>query len=117
MTARMLAGVSGAVSLNPNKLLKFSEHTICCVRRFHSKVARPARFCAMRRRVSLFLTSRVRWTESVQVMRGQGIETFIEVGPKDVLTKLLRHIDRKAKGIALSHAEALSAFVAEQGEA
>jgi [acyl-carrier-protein] S-malonyltransferase len=59
------------------------------------------------------LTSRVRWTESVQAMRAAGIETFIEVGSKDVLTGLLRRIDRKATGVALNSAEAVAAFIAE----
>ncbi len=61
------------------------------------------------------LTGRVRWTESIQMMRNAGIETFIEIGPKDVLTGLLRRIDRKATGITLNSAEALRAFLAEHG--
>jgi [acyl-carrier-protein] S-malonyltransferase len=40
------------------------------------------------------LTSPVRWTESVRWMIGQGVTRFIEVGPKEVLTGLLRRIDR-----------------------
>ena len=38
------------------------------------------------------LTSRVRWTETIEAMREQGIDTFIELGPKDVLTKLCTRI-------------------------
>ncbi|MBN1284192.1 MAG: ACP S-malonyltransferase [Anaerolineae bacterium] len=59
------------------------------------------------------LTARVRWTESVQAMRAAGVETFIEIGAKDVLTGLLRRIDRKAQGIALNSAESVRAFIAE----
>jgi len=40
------------------------------------------------------LTSPVRWTESVRWMIGQGVAHFVEVGPKEVLTGLLRRIDR-----------------------
>jgi [acyl-carrier-protein] S-malonyltransferase len=40
------------------------------------------------------LTSPVRWTESIRWMIEQGATRFIEVGPKDVLTGLLRRIDR-----------------------
>jgi [acyl-carrier-protein] S-malonyltransferase len=40
------------------------------------------------------LTSPVRWTESVRWMIAQGVTRFIEVGPKEVLTGLLRRIDR-----------------------
>jgi [acyl-carrier-protein] S-malonyltransferase len=39
------------------------------------------------------LTSPVRWTESIQFMIGKGVTRFVEVGPKDVLTGLIRRID------------------------
>ena len=47
------------------------------------------------------LTSCVRWTESIQFMRAQGVDTFIELGSGNVLCGLLKRIDRKAKRIAL----------------
>ena len=40
------------------------------------------------------LTSPVRWAESVRWMIGQGVSSFVEVGPKEVLTGLTRRIDR-----------------------
>ncbi len=45
------------------------------------------------------LTSPVRWTESVRWMIGQGVTRFVEVGPKGVLTSLLRRIDRAVEGL------------------
>ena len=51
--------------------------------------------------VSAQLTSPVRWTESIEFMREQGITTFIEFGPKAVLKGLLRRIDRNLIGIAV----------------
>lgn len=39
------------------------------------------------------LTSPVRWTESVRYMVEQGVTSFIEVGPKDVLSGLIKRID------------------------
>ena len=36
--------------------------------------------------------SSVRWTETIQFMRSQGVEEFVECGPGKVLTKLLRQI-------------------------
>lgn len=42
------------------------------------------------------LVSPVRWTESMQTLRARGVDTFAEVGPGDVLTKLMRRIDRSA---------------------
>ncbi len=47
------------------------------------------------------LTSRVRWTESVQFLLAQGVTTFLEVGSGNVLSGLLRRIDREAKGVPL----------------
>lgn len=47
------------------------------------------------------LTSRVRWTESIQWLVAHGVTTFIEMGSEAVLTGLLRRIDRDARGITL----------------
>jgi [acyl-carrier-protein] S-malonyltransferase len=51
------------------------------------------------------LTSRVRWTESIQWMLAQGITTFIEVGSGSVLSGLLRRIDRSAQALTLGSPE------------
>ena len=40
------------------------------------------------------LTSRVRWTESIQTMASLGVTTFIEVGTGSVLSGLIKRIDR-----------------------
>jgi [acyl-carrier-protein] S-malonyltransferase len=39
------------------------------------------------------MQSRVRWTESVQLMIGNGINTFVEVGSGEVLLGLVKRID------------------------
>ena len=49
--------------------------------------------------LSAQLTSRVRWTESIQGMVANGMTTFVEVGSGSVLSGLLRRIDRSVKGI------------------
>ncbi len=41
------------------------------------------------------ITSPVRWEESIRRMIAEGVDTFIEVGPGKVLSKLLVRIDRK----------------------
>jgi [acyl-carrier-protein] S-malonyltransferase len=63
------------------------------------------------------LTSPVRWTASVQTMLGLGVERFLEVGPGKVLTGMLKRIDRAAegRGTALGTAEAVDAFLQQQG--
>ena len=55
--------------------------------------------------LSAQLTSRVRWTETIQYMNSQGAETFLELGSRNVLTGLLRRIDRGVKGIPLGEAK------------
>ncbi|MGD8632008.1 MAG: ACP S-malonyltransferase [Anaerolineales bacterium] len=51
------------------------------------------------------LTSRVRWTESIRSMIGSGIDTFVEIGSGNVLTGLLKRIDRSMTGIAIDAPE------------
>ncbi len=51
------------------------------------------------------LTARVRWTESIEYIRAQGVEMFIELGSGDVLSSLVKRIDRKTTRIALGTLE------------
>jgi [acyl-carrier-protein] S-malonyltransferase len=67
---------------------------------------------AVRAELSDQLTSTVRWTESVNFMLGQGVNLFIELGPKDVLSGLIKRISRDAERITLNSAESVSAFLA-----
>jgi [acyl-carrier-protein] S-malonyltransferase len=50
------------------------------------------------------LTSPVRWTESMAWLLTQDVDCFVEVGPKKVLTNLLRRIDRSVERIATADA-------------
>jgi len=47
------------------------------------------------------LTSRVRWTESIQFMIANGVNFFYEIGSGKVLTGLLKRIDRNVVGVPL----------------
>lgn len=47
------------------------------------------------------LTSPVRWTDSVRFMSAQGVTSYIEVGPKDVLCNLIKRIDSAAQTRAI----------------
>lgn len=53
------------------------------------------------------LSSSVYWEDSIKTMLDQGIDTFVEVGPGKVLTKLLKRIDRKAAGYSVENTESL----------
>ncbi|MQA88849.1 MAG: ACP S-malonyltransferase [Gemmatimonas sp.] len=59
------------------------------------------------------LVSPVRWADSIRTMRAAGVETFVEIGPGNVLAGLLRRIDREATGIALGTAGDLQKHIAE----
>ncbi len=50
------------------------------------------------------LTSPVRWTESMAWALAQDVDCFVEVGPKKVLTNLLRRIDRSAERMTTADA-------------
>ncbi len=57
------------------------------------------------------LTSPVRWAQGVQTMLAMGATRMVEIGPGNVLTGLLKRIDRTATGEALSTAEQVSEFL------
>jgi [acyl-carrier-protein] S-malonyltransferase len=48
------------------------------------------------------LTHGVRWQKSVEEMRSHGVDLFVEVGPGNVLTRLVRRIDYNANSLSLS---------------
>ncbi|WP_375210065.1 ACP S-malonyltransferase [Hyphomonas jannaschiana] len=53
---------------------------------------------------------RVRWTESVQFMVGEGVDTTGEVGNGKVLTVMQRRIEKSLNGFTLGSPEDLEAF-------
>jgi [acyl-carrier-protein] S-malonyltransferase len=57
------------------------------------------------------LKSPVRWTETIQNMFNEGIDTFIECGSGDVLTGLLKRIERDAKGLRVNDLDSLEKAV------
>jgi [acyl-carrier-protein] S-malonyltransferase len=58
------------------------------------------------------LTARVRWTESVRRLIDGGAQTIAEVGSGEVLTGLIRRIDRSPTLAALDGPASLDAFLA-----
>ncbi len=56
----------------------------------------------------------VRWVECVEALLSSGATTLVEVGPGNVLTGLLRRIDRSVKGIALSNPDNLEKLLNHQ---
>jgi [acyl-carrier-protein] S-malonyltransferase len=58
----------------------------------------------MREALGRQLTSPIHWTESVQWMIEQGATRFVEIGPGEVLTGLLRRIDRSVERLTTAQA-------------
>jgi [acyl-carrier-protein] S-malonyltransferase len=58
------------------------------------------------------LTQSVRWTESIQRMIADGANAFIEIGSGDVLTGLIKRIDRETTRIALNSVSELQKLLA-----
>jgi [acyl-carrier-protein] S-malonyltransferase len=56
------------------------------------------------------LTWPVRWTASILAMVDQGVTHFVEVGPKDVLTGLVKRIDPNVQASSVSDAAGVQAF-------
>ena len=58
------------------------------------------------------VTGRVRWTESVQFMVGQGVTSTAEAGAGKVLTVMQRRIEKSLNGFTLGTPEDIEAFAA-----
>lgn len=54
---------------------------------------------AIRKMMAQQIVSRVRWCEIIEAMLDDGVDTFIEVGPKTVLKGMMRKIAPKGAGI------------------
>ncbi|MFC1960157.1 ACP S-malonyltransferase [Chloroflexota bacterium] len=70
----------------------------------------PADPDAIRRELSDQLTSSVRWTESMQILIDNGITSFVEIGTNEVLSGLMRRINRKSTRVTLNNAQKLGEF-------
>ncbi len=68
---------------------------------------------AARRAMAAQMTSPVRWTECVRAMRARGIGLFVEPGPGQVLTKLMRRISVELRCLPAGAPEEVQAVVEE----
>ena len=57
------------------------------------------------------VASPVRWVESVQKMIAMGVRQFVEIGPGNVLTGLIKRIDASVELINISDAATLDAYL------
>lgn len=68
----------------------------------------------IRQELDMQLTQSVRWTDSMRAIMDAGAETFIEVGAGNVLTGLLRRIDRSKRRVNLNTVAAFERFLKSQ---
>ena len=66
---------------------------------------------AIKQRLVEQVTGLVRWRESVQYMKSQGVEMLIECGSGKVLSGLARRIDKDLTGLALNTPADIEAFL------
>jgi [acyl-carrier-protein] S-malonyltransferase len=61
------------------------------------------------------LTAPVKFTQAARELVGHGVETFVEVGPGNVLSGLLKRIDSSARAFSVNDVKSLNAAVHELG--
>jgi [acyl-carrier-protein] S-malonyltransferase len=66
----------------------------------------------IRRNLASQVVQSVQWTASVQRMADEGVDTFVEIGPGQVLTGLLKRIRPEAKGYNVKDAATAREFLA-----
>lgn len=59
------------------------------------------------------LTNPIQWQRTVEYIYGQGVPTFIEIGPGKVLTGLIRRINNEARTINLNDLESIKNLASE----
>lgn len=67
---------------------------------------------SIRAELTAQLTGSVRWTASVAAMGGAGVTTFVELGAGDVLTGLVKRIDRSATRVAVKDPDGVRTYAA-----
>ena len=75
-----------------------------------AQVSEPAE---IRRTLEAQVTGSVRWSESMQFLRTQGHDLFLELGPGGVLAGLMGRIDKTARVLAIEDTASLEKAVAE----
>ena len=77
-------------------------------------LARPLTTPAeIREELTAQLTGQVRWTDSMRYRLAHGVTQFIEIGPGDVLTSLMKRIERSATRRAVNDVAGVQTLIAE----
>lgn len=85
------------------------EPLISIVSNTDAQVIRTAR--EFRQELARQLVAPVRWRESIETMRDHKISTYVEIGSKDVLTGLIKRIDRDSVRYVVDDPASLESYV------
>jgi [acyl-carrier-protein] S-malonyltransferase len=66
---------------------------------------------ALREELPLQVSSSVQWTRSIEYMVSQGVTTFIEIGPGQALTGMVKRIAKGVTTINIGNAEEIARAV------
>jgi len=96
-----------------DEVLKHVDFRMPQVPVYANSTAQPLTTIAgIRQELDAQLTQPVHWTAIIQRMIADGVTHFVEIGPGDVLTGLLRRIDRNVQRSTINSLESLRAFIA-----
>lgn len=68
---------------------------------------------SIKEKLDMQMRSPVRWYESVEYMIENGADTFVEIGPGNVLTGLVKKIDESVRVFNINDSETLKATLNE----
>ena len=57
------------------------------------------------------LTGSVRWTATLQYLVDAGVTTFVEIGPGEVLSGLVKRVARSATRLSIAEPDAVRTYV------
>jgi [acyl-carrier-protein] S-malonyltransferase len=63
---------------------------------------------AIRQELAVQITERLRWTESMQNMIANGINTVIELGPGNTLSSMMKRIDSNVRAVAIDEPDSFA---------
>jgi [acyl-carrier-protein] S-malonyltransferase len=89
--------------------LEYSQFEFPIVHNVNADVNRNAE--AVREALTNQVSAPVRWLQTIERLRSEGVETFVEVGPGKVLSGLVRQIDRELRTINVENSESLSSTI------
>ncbi|EGD48843.1 malonyl CoA-acyl carrier protein transacylase [Ruminiclostridium papyrosolvens DSM 2782] len=80
----------------------FSELSIPVISNVHAKIYKPE---IIKKNLAMQIIQPVKWTESIRYLMGVGEMEFEEIGPGDVLTKLVQKIREQAEPLVITDDE------------